>query len=896
MNDSRPDPLLQSKLHVPRPRGPLIERKELLERLQAAATERALVLISAPPGFGKTSLLAAWASGAQLPVGWLSLDEDDNDPARFLRYLASALHIAGALPLEAIQPVLTAETLAPRAALAYLLSRIESEPNFSSPGFILVLDDFHRVVSPVVHGLLQYLLEHLPPSLHLILATRADPPIPLGRLRASGDMLELRASDLRFSTAESAAYLAQMSLSLAEPQVQELDSRVEGWIAGLQMAALALQRISDPQETATFIRAFSGSHRFILDYLIEEVISRQGPELQAFLLHTAILDRFSAELCAEINTIPTAEASAILDRLESSNLFLVPLDNERRWFRYHHLFADLLRARLQQTQGELLPQLHLLAARWFERNGYLYEAVQHAFSAGDVHLAAHYLATHSLERWALSDISFMSQVNRLPAEVIRQRPLLGILRVWTMVLSGQLQLAMPLVEAIDKALESSPPSPEVLGMRGFTGLLRVYITDLSGIDNAASLPEPGVLDNVPAQSLAMRNSADVALALLYSTRGRFAEADAILQKTIRRDKELEGTTAVPISVSLLARNSILQGRLKEAAALLEDHIAWVEERGAWRFYLAGNLHTNLAEVLREWNRLEEAVQLLRAGRLLNEAWDIPNALVSGYLEQSRLLRARGDFQGAREALEQGERIVTGRFLPLDARKELEIEQVRLWLDTGELEPVRVWAAQLPPPDPGDFRQEAASVTLARFLLAERRFAECHATLQPMVACVRSGARPGRLALLLLLDALALDGAGDVEQSLAQLALSLELAAPQGYTRAFLECGEAMRVLLEKYLRRPNAPHLAYAQSLLAAFGSRALPAMDGLVEPLTPRELEVLRLVCEGLSNQAIAARLTITVAAVKKHTGNIYGKLGVTSRTQAVRRAMALGLAGPPG
>jgi LuxR family maltose regulon positive regulatory protein len=433
-------------------------------------------------------------------------------------------------------------------------------------------------------------------------------------------------------------------------------------------------------------------------------------------------------------------------------------------------------------------------------------------------------------------------------------------------------------------------------MRGFTSLLRVYIADLTGADSHVPLPLPDVLDNVPAQSLAMRNSADVALALLYSVRGRFQEAETILIRTIRRDQEAKGTTAVPIACSLLARNFILLGRLRHAAALLEEHIAWVEQRGAWRFYLAGNLHTNLAEVLREWNRLDEADEILRTGRALNEAWDIPNALVTGCLAQSRLLRARGDLHGARDALEQGERLAAGRFLPLDARKELEIEQVRLWLDSGELERAQAWAAELPPPDPADFRQEATLITLARVLLSTGRYSECHALLQPAVERVQSGLRPGRLGLLLLLDALALSGTGDAEDSLALLDHCLELAAPQGYVRTFLECGAAMRSLLEQHQRRPNPPHFAYTQSLLDAFGSRSLPAMHSLVEPLTPRELDVLRLVCEGLSNQEIAAKLSITISAVKKHTGNIYGKLGVTSRTQAMRRAQGLGLAGPEG
>lgn len=864
-------------------------RTDLVARLNAAVCG-ALTLLSAPAGFGKTSLLAQWVADCHLPVAWLSLDEDDSTPARFLRYLAAALESAGALTPAGLAQWSEAQILPPKAALTYLLSDLEQ----AGPPVVAVLDDYHLVSSQAVHELMSYLLDHLPARLHLIIATRADPPIPLARLRAQGALVELRVEDLRFTPAETSAYLAGQGLALPPEQVHKLETRTEGWPAGLQLAALALQRMHDPAAAVAFVDSFSGSHRFILDYLLQEVLSHQATEVQAFLLHTSLLERFNAALCAAVTDIPLTQVQAMLDELERANLFFVPLDPARHWWRYHHLFADLLRARLLIDQPARIPALHLRAAHWLEQNGLVTQAVQHALSAGDVDLAAGWLERHGAQRWASSDTSFMLLAGRLPIETLRARPMLGIFVAWISIISGRVQAVEPLLRELAAELATAPANPAVSAMRGFVDMLLIYTADLTGQNAPRDLPDPRILDLVSPSSLAMRNSADVMLALLYAARGQFATVETILQATLQRDMAAEGSTAAPIVATMLARSRSVQGRLREAEALLQRHIAWVEARGAWRFYLAGNLHLALGAVLREWDRLDEAEAQIRKGMALNEAWNIPSAIASGATALARLHRARGELAEAAATLQQAENLIAGRLMPPDYLIEFRLEQVHLWLAQGRLAEAQAWADSLVPPHPTSastaIRRELEGLMLARVHLQAGRPQDCRAVLAPLEPPMRGGERRGRLITLLLLDALALHVLDQTPRALQRLLEAFALAASQGYRRTFLDEGTPMQALLRVYLRQANPSHQAHAESLLLQSVAASRPALD-LVEPLSPRELEVLELLCAGRSNKDIAAALFITVSAVKKHTGNIYGKLGVSTRAQAIALTNQAGL-----
>jgi LuxR family maltose regulon positive regulatory protein len=889
----------------------LVQRPRLLARLQAGSEGR-LTLVSAPAGFGKTTLLAAWADESPMPVAWLSLEAGDSDPRRFLLDIAAALNVAGVLDDEGLARLQTAE-VPPRTLLVALLGELEAV----EPPFALVLDDYHALQAsaapPAPEGtdLLAALLEHLPPQAHLLIATRLDPPLPLARLRARGQLSELRAADLRFTPDEAAAFLRQvMNLALSAQDVGELERRTEGWAAGLQLAGLALQRIPDQPGQQAFIQAFSGSHRFILDYLVEEVLAGQPPAVQRFLLQTAVLERFCADLCRAVVSVGALESSnvgtfepangstfqEILESLERANLFLVPLDDERRWYRYHHLFADLLRARLQQRHPERVPELLRRAAGWHAREGSITEAVQYALAAGDFEQAANWIERYGQERWAASDPIFMNLSSRLPAGMLAERPMLGIYRAWTLIIRGEAQAAENLLLALAENLEGGDGA-EQPGLHSFVDLLLAYTADLSGRPAAGELPDPRRLEQVPAYLLGMRNSADVVLALLLSGRGAFEAAEAILGETLRRDMAANGTTAVPISASLLARNWVIQGRLHDAAALCRQHLQWVEARGAWRFYLPGNLNAALGEVLREWGQLDEAEAQIRLGLERNQAWDLPLGLANGYLALARLQRTRRDLPAARATLVQVEQLLAGRSLPLDFWGELELEKVRLWLASGDLPAAQAWAdawmAQQPAAAAREYRHELGQMTLARLHLAQGRAAEAHRLLEELAEPAQAGGRNGRLIAIRLLDALAWQALNRPAQALERLQESLALAAPQGYQSLFVECAAPAGDLLAAYQAWPPAAQRDYARRLLVAFGGSQAPPQPGLPEPLTARELEVLGLVCQGCSNKEIAGRLYISIGAVKKHTGNIYGKLGVSSRTQAVRRARQLGLLG---
>ena len=664
---------------------------------------------------------------------------------------------------------------------------------------VLVLDDYHAVTAPPVHQILAYLLDHLPPAVHLLISTRVDPPVPLARWRARGDLLELRAADLRFSPAEAAAFLSEsMGLDLEPGDLEKLETRTEGWIAGLQMAALAMKGKHDIHG---FIQAFSGSHRFILDYLAEEVITRQPEDVQAFLLQTSHLERFCAGLCQEVTGAGSSgEAQEFIERLERSNLFLIALDDERRWFRYHHLFAELLRARLQQTRATQVPLLHLRAARWFERNAFLSEAVQHALAANEVELAADWIERYWQQRWAASDQAFLLLVGRLPEEYLRRRPMLGIYQAWMWIIYGQVQRARPLLGDLAQNLAGETLTPETPGLRGFIDLLQVYCADLSGEASLAGLPDPRVLENVPPYLLAMRNSADVVLAILLSARGEYRLVEEILFKTMRRDIAANGTTAVPISAALIARNRIIQGRLREAVNLCQDYLRQVDARGAWQYYLAGNLNLVIGDVLREWNRLGEAEEQIREGTARNAAWNIPLSLSSSAAATARLQRARGNPQAGLEAIQQAERLLAGRLLPLDALNDLNLERVRLRLDLADLSSAAAWADSFSTDGPLDCRTEPTRITLARIRLAQGLFAEAHTLLEDLAVSAQSSGRFGRLAVILLLDAQALWALGDRGAALDRMEACLKLAAPEGWQRLFLDGGEAVREILKAYDR------------------------------------------------------------------------------------------------
>ena len=889
------DTLLATKLFVPSTRSNAIRRPRLVERLNAGLDAgHLLALISAPAGYGKTTLLAEWLAQHRDNVGWLALDDQDNHALRFWMYLIAALQPVTQNSLG--QNARHALESSPDSDWQAILTSLVNDMATLERSVILVLDDYHVISNPTIHEGMTFLLDHLSPSLHLVIATRADPPLPISRLRARGQLIELRVADLRFTADEALAFLNDsMNLGLTAQDVQILETRTEGWIVGLQLAALSMQGRAD---THAFIQAFTGSHHYVLEYLADEVLQRQPEPLQRFLIETSILNRLCAPLCDAVTE--RTDSVDVLATLYRSNLFLVPLDNERVWYRYHHLFADLIRARLEQSNPGLIPTLHQRAADWFDEHALPTEAVHHAFAAQDYLHAADLMEQHAPSRWALSDTAFLTMIGKLPMELVQARPGLAIHHAFALVVLGQHQAAETVLRGMMPHIPAEP-NPEMKAIASFATVLLVYIDELMGNEALVELPDPRSLQYVPEQRLAMRNTADATYAFLLHFRGEFDRAEELLLGAVQRDMAANGTTAIPIAISRLGRIRIVQGRLREAAALCREYLRRVEERGQQQFYIVGSLNLVLGDVLREWNDLENAEREIRHGILSNEPWPSPESRAIGHFLLARVLLAQGNLDGAEDAYNKVDQTISSHLISPDLSADIRGFRVRLWLAQGNLTAAQDLTGQWDSNAPLDFRHERDQITRARVLLAQGELADAHTLLDRLKGPAEQSGRTGRQIEIALLNALALNELNQRPSAFKELELCLALAAPQGYQRIFLDEGEPMQVLISDFKSQTanSLPRLReYAVKLLAAFPPSKIQKQDSvsqnLVEPLTPREFQVLQLVCAGDSNRAIAEKLFITISAVKKHTGNIFGKLGVSSRTQAIIRARELNLISP--
>lgn len=882
--------LLQTKLFIPPTRPSLVARQRLIRKLdQACLPGCRAALLSAPAGFGKTTLVTQWLDGLNWQVSWLSLDESDNQPKRFFQYLIAALQKA--IP-SAGQSAGSLLELA-RLDLEEIITSLANDlADFPHP-FIVVLDDIHQITTPQIHQAVQMLLDALPPQARLILLSRQDPPLSLARLRARGQLVEIRSDDLRFSAEETAAFLHQvMGLSLTLAQVHALEARTEGWIAGLQMAALSMQNL---QDLDGFIQAFSGSNRFILDYLVEEVLSRQPEEVQSFLMSTSILKRFNSGLCAALladEAPPTGDYQALLEQLDRANLFLVPLDNERCWYRYHHLFADLLQARLKATQPQRLAKLHRKASVWLEDHGEPKSALEHTLTGKDYQRSADLMDRYLNIHWRDTDLEFFRSVNTLPPEVLQSRPSLCLQAAWMAVITGQVQRVLPLVESAERhllPLQATRPTALTRLERGqiaFARMLRAFLDDFANQTPALDDSLAQAVEAVPEDNIGMRNSIAVVLGTIYYMESDFQTAARYFQDAIWRDQQANGTNAVPIAGSRWARMLMVQGRLREALSMCQKFEAYVRERGARRYYLAGNLNILWGEALREWDQLDEAESQIREGMALHEGWPVPQALVIGFSALARVQIAKGELHAARESLEQAQRITQTSQISPDTAHNFQNARVRLWCAEGNCTVLEGWLAEnpLPPTTGWTFRHESLRISRARALAALNRSEEAAALLHRLAQAVENSNRTGNQIEILTLLAAQLPE----EQALPHLEKALRLAEPEGYRRVFLDAGPRLRQQMQALRARlsvqKDATLLGYLQTLLGEQPTRSQPPKT--IEPLSEREREVLCLLAAGLSNQQIADRLVISIRTVKKHIQNIYAKLEVENRVQAVTRA----------
>ena len=897
--------ILATKLYSPPPRPKIILRPRLIERLKEGLHCK-LTLISAPAGFGKTTLVAACIPTCGMPAAWVSLDKDDNQAESFLNYLVAALKNADNSIGEAAAQFLAASPPAPTEAV---LTSLVNDLDRLGREIALVLDDYQFISNPAVHAAVAFLLEHCPQSFHLLIATRSDPPLPLARLRGHDQVVELRAADLRFSVPEAAQFLNDvMGLHLEPAAVTALEERTEGWIAGLQMAALSMR---DREDAAGFITGFSGTNRYILDYLLEEVLSGQSPEVQRFLLCTSILERLTAPLCEAllINAAGTksqgderatgsearlaGRSDSILEYLERANLFLVPLDDERTWYRYHQLFTDLLRARLKETHPEFIAQLHLRASLWYEQNGSVVEAIQHSLSTKDYERSAGLILKYGPAGWPQNDPSIIRLVGNLPEELLITYPKLGIYQAWILVTSGQTPASIALLLTLKEHLHGDASNPAIPWMQAYIDLLLAYTTPPGEGTNQSPLPDLQAFNSMPEQDTGLHNIADFIYAMLLGRRGELDEPADILRHCIQRDIAAGGATAIPLAAPLLARIRLMQGRLHEAADLCRETLKSISKRGTRSFYLPGSFNIILGEVLREWNDLDEAEAQIRQGILVNEPWQMIAADGHGYAALARVQEAQGNIDGAISTLHRLEAMFEDHTKPPDWEGELRSLKVRLWLATGDLAHAVEWARHYPiQPSPSPL-QETDQLTAARVRMAEKNYREAQHILEALNQAPGIEKRANRKIKINLLMACALAAQNQMSQAFQLLESSLAQAEPERLTRVFLDLGQPMQRLLAQWLANAGSGSIRdYAIHLLSQFdtephGTAAAlgkVSSDGtLFEPLTKREMDVLRLLAAGLSNRQIAEKLILSLGTVKFYVHTVMQKLGAHSRTQAI-------------
>lgn len=885
-------PFLATKLFVPPPHPHAVRRPRLARRLNEGLHGK-LTLISAPAGFGKTTLASEWIAACGRPAAWLSLDEEDGALHRFLAYLAAAVQTVAQGAGEGVLAMLQSQPPPPAGTiLAALLNDIAAIPEH----FVLVLDDYHLIDSKAVDDALAFLLGHLPPQMHLAITTREDPRLPLARLRARGQMTELRAADLRFSPSEAAGFLNEaMGLNLSPESVAALEARTEGWAAGLQMAALSLQGRPD---AAGFIEAFTGSHRFVLDYLAEEVLQQQPERVRSFLLQTAILARLCGPLCDAVTGREGGRRT--LEALERGNLFVVPLDEQREWYRYHHLFADVLRARSMEEQPGLLPALHRRASEWYEQHGSPADAIHHALAAED-----HERAAALIERaWPEMDGSFQSAAwmgwaKALPDEMARTRPVLLAGIAWSFLNDGELETGEARLREAERLLGSTAGEVVYADEEQFRYLpssiatARAYhaqaLADMPGTVKYARQ----ALALIPEEDDPRRGPAAALLGLAYWANGELEEAHRALTAAMDNFRKA-GYIQFAISGAYgLADIRAAQGRLREAWKEYERPLALVEEHGEGALRGTADLYLGLAGLCRERGSLEAALQYLKKSEELGEQAALPDWPHRLRIAQSRMKEAQGRPEEALGLLGEAERLYFRSPVP-DVRP-IAAMKARLWIKLGRLAEARAWAREraLSVDDEPSFLREFEHITLAGMLIADpegSRISEAIGLLERLLQAAQEGGRKGSMIEILIRLALAYQAQDSLPLALETLKRALALAEPEGYIRVFVDEGRPMAALLSEAAAHGVMP--AYTGRLLGAFEQPlTAPSAQPLVEPLSQRELEILQLIARGLSNQQISERLFLALSTVKGHNQNIFGKLGVQRRTEAVARAREMGL-----
>ncbi len=885
--------LLNTKLNIPPIRPSHVHRTELIQKLDKLR-EYKLALIVASAGYGKTSLVSEWVAQSPLKAAWFSIDAGDNDPVRFWDYFIAVIRTA--FP-EIGEPALTLLHEPQPLPIEMILSTLINELSALSDPLAVVLDDYHVIDSSAIHDGLIFLVEHMPSQIRLIMTTRTDPPLPLARMRVRSQLLEIRSADLRFSPPQIATFFTDvMGLALTNEEVTALDTRVEGWIAGLQLAGLALQGKRDPAE---FIASFAGDHRYVLDYLGDEILDRQPEAIQQFLLQTSILERLNTDLC---DTVVGVENSySVLEHLERNHFFVVALDDRRHWYRYHRLFADFLQHRLKLKYPDRTKELHQRASQWFEQNGLQAEAISHALEAQDNERAAELVqGIAELLIWRRAEHNtLLGWLTALPDSVFQVYPRLYLYHAWVLHLTNQMSAAEQRIRDAEMTPNQADGSPDPL----MAGMLAAVHSTLTGLHQ--KFPETlelsrKALELLPEEAVSWRCMASINLGVTCAYIGEVQEAVEVLSYAMELSQEIGSSFAILSAFWHLSSLQTAQLSLRAAENTCQqlEHAAHMP--GLQRFPTSGYIALLLGEISMERNDLDAAERnLLESAEQINPE-SFPLALLRAYIALSRLKTLQGDTEGAEYYWQLAEQLE--RMSNLQGRATLlSISRARRWLEQGNLEAVERWAAenQLGPDDEFSYHREAHYLLLARFYIAKGdRVDQALYLLERMVKRAEVGQRHGSLLRALLLQAVAFHADNDGQKAAESLARAVSLAEPEQPLRVFADEGQPIALLLEKLLDMQRKGQLAlpisseYAARLLTTMGKNAPSptpkhrTVGHLADMLSPRELEVLRLLADGLESNEIAERLFIAVDTARTHIKNIYSKLGVHSRWEAIKHA----------
>lgn len=875
------NPLLATKLFVPQPDPNLVERAFLTERLESGFHAK-LTLLSAPAGFGKTTLLSQWISQHKGRIAWLSLDKADADPTIFVQYLIAALRsVVPDIGREALGS-LHSEPLPVDLIFTSLMNEIAE----LSDTLLLVLDDYHLIENETIHTITRFLIEHSPPQFQLIIATRVDPPFPLAKWRVRNELNEVRIADLSFNRLEISLFLSRIiDLKLADHEISVLENRTEGWIAGLQLAALSLQNCED---IPSFIKGFAGTDRHIVDYLAEEVLHRQPDHIQRFLLQTSILDQMSSELCDYLTK--RNDSRQILIDLDNDNLFTIPLDTTRSWYRYHHLFADLLRQRLQYTDSSSVSRLHSRASKWYENNNLVDNAIDHALAACDYGGAAVLIGNLSDTAWEFERKSRLFQwFEVLPKEFIHERPNLCFFSAWVLIENAKFIEAERRLQQVEKMIHIGNETFSTPELQGKVAAMRAFME--TGQLDAHKIIElvQKALELLPEDSVIWRANTFLTLGVGQTILGDLYSAINAFSQAKEKSKEAGHTHLYLRSNFWLATRYKFAGQLLRAMDICQELLFIVKEKGIEKSIAGAAVQVLHADLLYEMNQLNDATQLMRENiQIIERSQDVTQQGYSYYV-MMRILTAQNDIPGAEEFINKVEELKRSSGLHLWGTHLTDSWRARVWLLKGENSKVASWLDELKintGEQPQSALHELGYIVLARFLIINDKVDE---TLPLLDRLLQSQEKGGRILLqleTLLVKAQGLLKQGDLQQALQMTRDAVLLAEPGGYIRVFVDERQPVFDLLEKLLGEKNNPRQFLKKLLTESQLSKHVTVNNNMAEQLSEREIEVLRCTAAGLSNKKITEELFISMSTVKTHLRNIYNKLGVNSRTQALAEA----------